>query len=760
MNRESLEARAKRLRDALHIHSYRYYVLNAPTVSDAEYDVLYHELIALEEAHPQLRTPDSPTQRVGSDLSEDLPKVTHPAPILSLSNCFSPEDLVRWEDRNRRLLAGDATLSYVLEPKLDGLSVVLTYLDGVLVTAATRGNGEQGDDVTANIRTIASVPLRIPLTADAPPAPARLVVRGEVLILKEAFLQLNESQVAKGLPPYVNARNTASGSLKQKDSRMTAQRPLTAYIYDVVDVDGMMWDNEWDIVRYLQDMGFLVIPHATLYPTLDALSADLPQWEKDRHALPFEVDGVVVKVNSLAQRRELGVVGKDPRGATAYKFPSEEAITQLLGVQVNIGRTGKVTPTAVLTPVFVSGVTVSNASLHNYDFIAQLDIRLGDRVVIKRSGEVIPYVLGAVVDARTGAETPIAPPTHCPHCEAVLMSPEGAVDLFCPNVHCPERVYRGLEFFVSRGAMDIDGMGSQTIKQLIAEGIIADEADIFTLRAEHFVGLEGFAEKKTQNLLHAIEVAKTRPLPQLLSALGIDGVGAIVANTLVEHFGTVDELLLVAQQTREAEARFLAEVQSLIHLEDNLLSRTAEVQKARARLLNPLVELAPRYLDAQDIDKKLARLLKPLLELAPADAPSAAQVAGALLPLIDASRPLLSIGGLGAVLTRSIVYWFSDVHHRTLIAKMRAAGVQMHAERAERASNVLEGFTFVITGSMSVPREQLEALIVAHGGKVTGSVSKKTSYVVVGEAAGSKLDKALALGVPTISEAELRQMTG
>lgn len=746
--------RARWLRETLHAHAYRYYVLHAPIISDAEYDRLYHELVALEEAYPELRTLDSPTQRVGSDLSEELAKVAHPVAILSLSNCFSVEELQRWEERNRRLLAEGVTLSYVLEPKLDGLSVVLTYLNGVLTTAATRGNGEQGDDVTANIRTIPSVPLRVPVTPDAPPAPPRLVVRGEVLILKEAFARLNEAQVARGLPPYVNARNTASGSLKQKDARITAQRPLTAYVYDVVDGDGLTLDNEWDSLAYLRALGFLVVPNAALYPSLDALAAELPRWERDRHALPFEVDGVVIKVNDWAQRRELGVVGKDPRGATAYKFPAEEAVTQLLDVQVNVGRTGKVTPTAVLAPVFVSGVTVSNASLHNYDLIAQMDIRKGDRVVVKRSGEVIPYVVGVLIEARDGSEMPITPPTHCPYCGTPLERPQGAVDLFCPNVRCPERVYRGLEFFVSRAAMDIEGMGAQTIKQLIAAGLVADEADIFTLRPEHFEGLEGFAEKKTQNLLNAIAAAKARPLPQLLAALGIDGVGAVVANTLVQQVGTLDVLLELAARTKHAEVAFAAAARPLLELP----AENEDAQKAQARLRDPLVELAPRFLDAQDSEKRLARLLKPLLAQVPAF--DLAPLHATLLNLTEAARPLLSVSGLGAVLTRSIVAWFADDRNRTLLAKMRAAGVQMQPSQPAPVGGALAGLTFVLTGTMSVPRDQLEALIVAHGGKVSGSVSKKTSYVVVGEAAGSKLDKALALGVPTISEAELRQKIG
>lgn len=759
MSENPLEARASALRALLNRYNYEYHVLGTPSVSDATYDQLYQELLSLEETHPYLRTTDSPTQRVGSDLSEDLPKLPHVAPILSLSNCFNEADLRRWEDRNRKLLSDDTRLDYVLEPKLDGLSIVLTYENGVLVSGATRGNGELGDDVTANIRTIATVPLRIPVTptdTQTPAIPTRLVVRGEILILKTAFDMLNRAQIAKGLPPYVNARNTASGSLKQKDSRITAQRPLTAFIYDVIASEGVSLTGEWDTLQFLKQMGFHTVPYAEYYPTLDALIAQLPEWESRRHTLPFEVDGIVIKVNAISTRQELGAVGKDPRGATAFKFPSEEAQTRLLEVQVNIGRSGKVTPTAVLDPVFVSGVTVSNASLHNYDLIAQLDVQIGDTVVIKRSGEVIPYVIGARADLRKGNEIPITPPSHCPHCQTKIMRPNGAVDLFCPNVNCPERVFRSLEFFVSKNAMDIEGLGSQTIRQLIARGIVTDEADLFALTEERLHGLDGFAEKKIANLLNAIQTAKTRPLPQLLASLGIDGVGEIVANTLTQHFQTLDELIALSIATQRAEQSWGQLVAPLLTIND-LFGLSPEAQRAKERLQNPLDELATRYLDGIDLEKKLGRTLKPLLEIAPKHAPTLPALANALQELIACAKPLLSITGLGSILARNIMAWFSDEAHIALIEKLRSNGVTMNSAPREIASHLLAGETFVITGTMSVPREELEKLITAHGGKVSGSVSKKTHYVVMGENAGSKADKARTLGVAIISEDDLRK---
>ncbi len=668
---DDLAARAAELRQLLHYHSYRYYVLGDPVISNAEYDRLYHELRQIEAERPDLVTPDSPTQRAGSDLSDEFPKVRHPAPILSLSNCFSVEDLVAWEERNLKLLPAGTRLDYTLEPKLDGLSIVITYEGGVLTQAATRGNGEIGDDVTANVRTIRNVPLRLPARPDGPPPPPRLTVRGEVLFLKKDFAALNRQQEQQGQPLYVNARNTASGSLKQKDSRITAARPLTAYIYGVVSATGVTLTSQWQTLNYLRDLGFALPPGVAHYPTLSDIIQQLPTWESRKNQLDFEIDGVVIKVNDLRLADELGFAGKDPRGATAYKFPSEEMTTRLIGVTANVGRSGKVTPTAQLEPVFVGGVTVTSASLHNYDQVAKLDIRLGDMVIVKRSGEVIPYVVGPVTGARDGTETPILPPSKCPYSGDPLIQPEGAVDYFCPNPLCPERVFRSLEFFVSRGAMDIEGMGPQTVKALIERGLIHDEADIFTLQREALLQLEGFAERKVDNLLAAIEAAKSRPLEQLLCSLGIDGVGETVAALLANRFGSIEALMAAT---------------------------------------------------VEELDE---------------------------------------IEGIGTVLAQNVVDWFADPHHRRVLDKMRAAGVNMQAKPRPVASAALAGRTFVLTGTLpTLTREAAIELIESHGGRVTGSVSKKTDYVVVGESPGSKADKARQLGVPMIGEDDLLRLVG
>lgn len=663
--------RAAQLREELNYHIYRYNVLGSPVITDGEYDQLYHELRQLEEMHPELITPDSPTQRAGSDLTEDFPKVRHAAPILSLPNAFSVEDLQDWETRNLKLLPAGTQLDYTLEPKLDGLTIVITYENGVLKQAATRGNGDLGDDVTANVRTIRSIPLKIPTRPDGPLAPPLLVVRGEVLFLKKDFEAVNKRQAEQELPLYINARNTASGTLKQKDSRITASRPLSCFVYAVVASGGIKWDTQWETLEYLRDMGFPVAPDAGYFPTLSHIIQQLPTWESRRHRLDFEIDGVVIKINDLRVQDELGFVGKDPRGSTAYKFPAEEMTTKLTGVTVNIGRTGKVTPTAQLEPVFLGGVTVVNASLHNYDQIEKLDIRLGDTVIVKRSGEVIPYVIGPVIGARDGSETPIQPPSHCPFCNTAIVQPEGLVDYYCPNITCPERVYRSLEFFVSKGAIDIEGMGGQTVKMLIDKGLIHDEADIFTLQAEPLLELDGFGEKKVDNLLASIAAAKQRPLDQLIASLGIDGVGSVVAGTLADRFRSVEAL-----QTASVEA----------------------------------------------IDE---------------------------------------IEGIGEVLAQSVVEWFAAPHHQHLIEKFRAAGVNLQAAEKVKAGDSLTGKTFVLTGTLpTLSREQAAALIESHGGKVSGSVSKKTSYVLMGDSPGSKAEKAQALGVTIISEADLLAMVG
>jgi DNA ligase (NAD+) len=672
VNQQEISSRAAQLREILREHNYRYHVLAAPVITDAEYDALFAELKAIEAEYPELIVPDSPTQRVGSDLQADLPKVVHAVPVLSLGNAFGADDVRVWRDRIGRLLPENADLDYSVEPKFDGLSVILTYIDGVLVLGATRGNGEFGDDVTANIRTVRTVPLRLPVSPDGPRVPARLVVRGEVLFLKHDFEELNARMAAADLPQYVNARNTASGALKQKDSRVTADRPLTMYCYAILDADGDVPTSQWETLSYLRELGFLTADGVIKrFDDLERVIEYVEGFAARRNSLPYEIDGLVIKVDDHATALDLGVVGKDPRGAIAFKFPAEEATTRLIDVVANVGRTGVLTPTAVLEPVFISGVTVKQASLHNYDLIAQKEIRINDTVIVKRSGEVIPYVVGPVVAARTGVEKTIEPPAMCPVCDHPVVRDEDEVAYYCSNPACPERVARNIEYFVSRDAMDIEGLGERGVRLLLANNLIADEADLFTLQAPALMDLEGFAEKKVENLLASIENAKKRPVSRLIGALGIRGVGNTVGELLVRDFHSLDAL--ASANTEELEA----------------------------------------------------------------------------------------IEGLGPQTAQAISGWFANPHNRNLIEKFRNAGMSLHEDVIvdETATDRLVGLTFVITGTLpNLKRNAAKALIEKHGGKVGGSVSRKTSYVVVGADAGSKLTKAQQLGVALLDETALLAM--
>ena len=666
--------RAAELRDAINYHNYRYFVLNDPEISDPEYDALLAELEQIEADHPDLVAPDSPTRRAGSDLQPEFRKVRHPRLIGSLSKAFTEDEIRAWRERIGKLLPPDIQLDYTLEPKLDGLSVVLTYEDGLLTLGATRGNGLVGDDVTPNVRTIPSVPLRIPVHPDGPRPPARLVVRGEVFYPLKDFARLNASQRAAELPEFINPRNAASGALKNKDPRETARRPLKVFVYSIVDYDGEVPHTQWDQLMLLKALGFLEPAEMARFDDLDALLDVIPVWQARRRQLDYEIDGLVIKVNDLRLWEELGVIGnKNPRAAIAYKFPAEEATTKLLDVKFSIGRTGVLKPGGVLEPVFVGGTTITNVTLHNFDQIAEKDIRIGDTVIVRRAGDVIPYIEGPVPEERDGTERVVEVPAVCPFSGDPVIRPEGMVDYFCANPYCPERVFRSLEFFVSRGALDIDGLGGQTIKQLMDEGLIKDEADLFSLTLDDLLPLERFAQKKAENLLASIEAAKQRPLDRVLTALGIEGVGEIMAGALAAHFGSVDAL-------------------------------------ARASV-----------------------------------------------------EDLLQIEGVGPNIAEAIVAWFADPFHQQLVAKLKAAGVRMEADETApiAGSDALAGKTFVLTGTLpTLSRDEAGALIKAHGGKVTGSVSKKTDYVLAGENAGSKLTKAEELGVPVIDEAGLRKMIG
>ncbi|MFL5806478.1 MAG: NAD-dependent DNA ligase LigA [Roseiflexaceae bacterium] len=685
--------RVEELYQQLRYHNYRYHVLDDPVASDAEYDALMRELRAIEEAHPELITPDSPTRRVGAMPSEKFAKVRHPIPMLSLGNAFDENDLRAWRGRVLKLLGEQTSVAYVVEPKIDGLAIALTYEGGRLVRGATRGDGVVGEDVTANLRTIPSVPLALlePTTDDGRPTtdaqdrwsvvggqwsvPSMIEVRGEVYMRIADFERLNERLAAAGERVAANPRNAAAGSLRQKDPNVTAGRPLRFFAYALGPCEGVRLRSQWEALQLFRALGFPVNQDARRFDDFEQVIAYCREWMTRRDTLDYEADGIVVKVDSFAQQEELGVVGRDPRWAIAYKFPAREAISQLLDIVINVGRTGVITPNAVIEPVNIGGVIVRNASLHNADYIAERDIRIGDYVTVTRAGDVIPYIIGPIVDRRSGAEQPWSMPERCPACGTPLERAEGEVAYRCPNFGiCPAQLVRRIEHFVSRGAMDIAGVGEKQAQLFVDKGLVKDVADLYRLRAEDFAEMEGFAEKKIANLLAAIEDAKARPLARLITGLGIRFIGGVVALLLAERFGSLDAL---------ADA-------------------TADDIKA--------------------------------------------------------------IEGIGPAIAASAAQFFSIPTNRALVQKLKDVGVQtaLAPAAAARAGDGLAGLAFVVTGTLpSLTREQAEALIKAHGGKITGSVTKKTSYLLAGaDPGGTKYNKAVELGIPLLDEAGLLALVG
>jgi len=669
------EQRIRALREQIRYHGHRYYVLDDPVISDDAYDALFRELQELEAAHPELITPDSPTQRVGGEIREEFVAVEHPRPMLSLSNAFNPEELRAWRDRFLRLLPEDyPEPAYVAEPKIDGLTVVLHYAGGLFTLGATRGDGIRGEDITLNLRTVKALPLRIPLAQDAEPAPAapaRLVVRGEAYMPIDAFEAFNQAQAAAGKKTYANPRNTAAGSLRVLDSSITASRPLSLFCYQIVEMDGgPELTSQWQALDYLAQLGFPVSTLNRRFVDFEKLVEHAVAWEQVRDTLNFEADGLVIKIDDFATQDRLGAVGNAPRWATAYKYPSPEAVTRLKRIVVNVGRTGSLNPGAELEPVRIGGVTVSNASLHNADYVAERDIREGDMVIVRRAGEVIPQVLGPVLDLRPLGTQPWQMPDRCPVCGEPVEHPQGEVAYYCVNAACPAQLVRSVEHFVSRGAMDIEGFGIRQAELFVELGFLRDVADIYYLTADQLLPLEGFGEKKVANLLAAIEDSKDRSPARLLTGLGVQGIGGTVAQLLVDHFGSIGRLASASQEELE------------------------------------------------------------------------------------------QIPGIGPILAESVSDWFARETNRRVVEKLEAAGVRTKAQTVEAVGpQPLAGLTFVITGTLpSMSREQATELIQSRGGKVTGSVSSKTDYLLAGEKAGSKLAKAEKLGVPVIDEATLQQM--
>ncbi len=547
IDRQKAKALAARLREVLNQHAYRYYVLDHPLIPDADYDLLMQALRKLEARFPELVTPDSPTQRVGGPPLERFEKVRHPEPLLSLNNAFGEEDVRAWYERCCRMLAEQ--LGHPVQPavtaelKIDGLAMALTYENGVLTVGATRGDGIEGENVTQNVRTIPAVPLRIPVDPSVGPPPVRLEVRGEVYMRKRDFERLNEQLQARGERTFANPRNAAAGSVRQLNPQVTASRPLSFFAYGIGPVEGAeVPDSQYEVLQWLGRLGFPVNEHARRFEQLEDMLEYCRYWTEHRDELDYEIDGVVLKIDHRPWQALLGAISNAPRWAVAYKFPAREAITRLLDIMVSVGRTGVVKPVAVLEPVEVGGVTVSQATLHNEDYVRSRDIRIGDLVVVIRAGDVIPQVVRPVVEARTGNERLWRMPERCPSCGSPLVRLPGEADYYCVASDCPAQFVRLLEHFASRDAMDIEGMGSQVARQLAESGLVRRLSDLYRLKLEDLLKLEGFAETRARNLLRAIEASKQRPLSRLLFGLGIRHVGKTTAELLVQRFASIDEL--------------------------------------------------------------------------------------------------------------------------------------------------------------------------------------------------------------------------
>ncbi len=658
-------ARAAELRRLIERANYAYYVLDRPEMSDAEYDRLFRELVEIEARHPQLRTPDSPTHRIGAEPAAAFRKHRHLVPMLSLANAFDETELAEWEDRNARLVPEVRRAGYTLEIKIDGAAVSLTYENGVLATGATRGNGLEGEEVTANLRTVLDVPLRL----RGKGWPKKMEVRGEVYLSKSRFERLNQERERSGEPLFANPRNAAAGALRQLDPKITRGRRLQIFCFHV-ETPGRKppVDTQHELLTRLADWGFPVEPHHQLVKDLAQAHKAIAKLEQVIPDLDYGADGVVVKVNPLWLHPELGTVGdREPRWAVARKFAPEVQVTKLLDIRINVGRTGALNPYAVLEPVEVSGVTVSTATLHNADLIEAKDIRVGDWVEVTRAGEVIPQVLGPVRARRTGKEKKFRMPEKCPSCGSKVEHPQDEVMVYCPNVSCPGRILESIVHFASRGAMDIRGLGYERVRALLDAQLIDDVADLYELAPLPLLSLEGFAEKSAQQLVDAIAASKKQPLSTRLFALGIRHVGVQGARLLARHFGTMRAL-------------------------------------ARAK--------------AEEINE---------------------------------------IRGVGPAIAEAVAGFFAEPRNRKLVERLERLGLTMKepAAAAER-KGPLAGQSYVITGTLpSLSRTQAAELIEAAGGHVTDSVSKKTTALVVGAEAGSKLDKAKALGVPIIDEAEV-----
>jgi len=662
--------RARELRREIERHSYLYYVKDAPVISDAEFDRLFRELEALEAGHPELRTPDSPTQRVGAIVEGEFASVAHAVPMLSLNNALTEEEARAFDRRVREGLGLDV-VEYAAEPKFDGLAISLIFEDGALSLGATRGDGYAGEDVTANLRTIRAIPLRL---AEAS-VPRVLEVRGEVVMLRRDFDALNRALLAKGEKPFVNPRNAAAGSLRQKDPRVTATRPLRFFAYGLGRVEGgrMPRDRHSHQMDYLESLRLPVSDKRRVVRGLEGLLDYYAAIGHERERLPYDIDGVVYKVDDLGLQERLGFVSRAPRFAVAHKFPAEEAITEVLGIDVQVGRTGALTPVARLKPVFVGGVTVTNATLHNEDEVRRKDVHIGDFVVVRRAGDVIPEVVRVILEKRPKHVQAFKMPTRCPQCGSRVVREEGEAVARCTGgLVCPAQRKQALLHFASRRAMDIEGLGEKLVDQLVDHTLVETPAELYSLTAEQLAALERMGDKSATNLMAAIEGSKQPGLARFIYALGIRNVGETTARDLAHAFG---------------------DIESLMRADEDALQKVPDV---------------------------------------------------------------------GPVVARSIAQFFAEKHNRDVVARLLKSGVRPLAQvKPARAGGALAAKTLVLTGTLpSLSRDEATARIVAAGGKVTGSVSKKTDYLVAGAEPGSKYDKAISLGVPILDEEGLLELLG
>ncbi len=669
MTSSNTTSRATELRETLNRANHDYYVLSQPSLTDAEYDALFRELKTIEDEHPDLKTPDSPTLRVGSPPSDQFEPVQHPVPMLSLSNVTSEETFNAWYQRALDYLEIDSA-DLTLELKIDGLAVAVTYVNGLLTQAATRGDGAQGENITDNIRTIRSVPLKL----DGNDVPGVIELRGEVFYPISAFDRLNEEREAAGLPQYVNPRNSASGSLRQLDSTETAKRPLDMFFYSIGYAEnGQIPNSQFDTLQSLKRWGCKTNDWSRRVATAEETMAAIQNVAEIRPSLDFGIDGVVIKIDDITLQDRLGAVGRDPRWATAYKFPAEQAVTNLLEIRTNVGRTGAINPYAVLEPVVVGGVTVSQATLHNEEDINRKDIRAGDRVIVQRAGDVIPQVVGPAPDNQRSPDSqPYRIPPDCPACDDLVVRDEDMADIRCVNSTCPAMFERLLEHFASRPALDIEGLGEKLSKELARQKLVSSITDIYTLkeRMDDLLAMERMGEKRAQNLVDAIEQSKSQPLPRLIFGLGIIGIGSEIAETLSREFRSLSDLLSADEER------------------------------------------------------------------------------------------LTAIEGIGPILARSIHEWANHEPNIELANRLIELGVKTEDDTPEpSADHPIKGLTFVITGKLdSFSRTEAANAVKALGAKATGSVSKKTDYLVAGADAGSKLERAIRLDVPVLNEEQFKDI--